>query len=84
MEENKDLMVTENEELETVDETEETHGNGGATLLVGALIGAGAYALGRKVFGWWKNRKAKEPEVHKTDPNVVDITPDDSEEETDE
>ena len=62
MEENKDLMVTENEEQETVEETEETRGNSGATLLVGALIGAGAYALGRKVVGWWKNRKAKEPE----------------------
>lgn len=84
MEENKDLMVTENEEQETVEETEETRGNSGATLLVGALIGAGAYVLGRKVVGWWKNRKAKEPEVQKTDPNVIDITPDASEEETDE
>lgn len=84
MEENKDLMVTENEEQETVEETEETRGNSGATLLVGALIGAGAYTLGRKVVGWWKNRKAKEPEVQKTDPNVIDITPDASEEETDE
>lgn len=84
MEENKDLMVTENEEQEAVEETEETRGNSGATLLVGALIGAGAYALGRKVVGWWKNRKSKEPEVQKTDPNVIDITPDASEEETDE
>lgn len=81
MEENKDLMVTENEELENVEETESS--NSGGAFLVGALIGAGAFALGRKVVSWIKNRK-NEPKVHKTDPEVIDITPDDSEEEVEE
>lgn len=86
MEDNKEMMTVENEEMDTAyDETEEVQsGNGGATLLIGALLGAGAYALGRKVVGWWKNRKAKEPTVEKTDPEVIDITPDSDEEETEE
>ena len=85
MEDNKDLMTVENEDLETVEETEEAQKSGsGGYLLIGALIGAGAYALGRKAIGWWKNRKAKEATVEKTDPKIVDITPDpvDSDEET--
>lgn len=85
MEDNKEMMTVETEELEPVyEETEEVQkSNGGSYLLLGALLGAGAYALGRKVVGWWKSRKS-EPQVNVTDPNLVDITPDpvDSDEET--
>lgn len=84
MEDNKDLMVTENEELEPVEETEEVQGSFGAGIVLGGVLALGAYALIKKGIAVWKAHKSKEPTVEKTDPKVIDITPDpvDSDEET--
>lgn len=85
MEENKEMMTVENENLEPeYEETEEVQkSNGGTFLLLGALLGAGGFALGRWAKKKWNERKAKEPTVNVTDPESVDITPDpvDSDEE---
>lgn len=78
MEENKEMMTVENENLEPeYEETEEVQkSNGGTFLLLGALLGAGGFALGRWAKKKWNERKAKEPMVNVTDPESVDITPD--------
>ena len=85
MEENKEMMTVENENLEPeYEETEEVQkSNGGTFLLLGALLGAGGFALGQWAKKKWNERKAKEPMVNVTDPESVDITPDpvDSDEE---
>lgn len=85
MEDNKELMTVENEyEMEPEEETEEVQkSNFGSGVLLGGLLALGGYFLGKKVIKKWKERKANEPEVSKTDPNVIDITPDpvDSDEE---
>lgn len=72
MEDNKEMTTVETNDYipATEEETEENHGgNGGLYLLIGGLIGAGAYALGRKAVGKLKeyrskvkNRSEKEPE----------------------
>ena len=83
MEDNKELTMMETNEPEIVEEDEVVQSNSGALLLIGAALGAGAYVLVKKAYKWWKDRKAKEPTVNATDPNVIDITPDpvDSDEE---
>lgn len=78
MEDNK-LMVNEEYEMEPVEEeeTEEVQkSNFGSGLLLGGLLALGGYFLGKKAVKKWKEHKEKEPKVVKTDPQVIDITPD--------
>lgn len=86
MEDNKEIMTVENEELEPVeDKTEEVQSNFGAGIVIGGALALAIYAGVKKLLAIRKERKEKEPMVHKTDPNVIDITPDepvDSDEET--
>lgn len=86
MEDNKEIMTVENEELEPVEETTEAAQSGfGAGVVIGGALVLAAYVGIKKLLAIRKARKEKEPRVYKTDPNVIDITPDepvDSDEET--
>lgn len=75
--EDNNIMVTENEDvLEPVETEEATESNFGAGVLVGGLAAVAIIAIAKKVKEVWKARKDKEPMVNRTDPNLIDITPD--------
>lgn len=77
MEDNKEMMTVENNDynLVTEEETEENRGgNGGLYLLIGGLIGAGVYALGRKAIGKVKEYRSKmKNRSDKESDKIIDI-----------